>query len=294
MLALEGAMDELAEKLEHGSDRAAQAQRAEDRSREGRALLVARPDACARRGCEAVRLGQAPARPGTRREGEWLIGMGVAVGGARQHDDGIVRQGRDPSGRLGDGVVGDDRHRHRQLHDPGADRVGDPGHPGREHHDVAGRYQRSPGGGFGRVVGCGVVGSAVYLACEMLRGKLAKAMGVDEDDLTLKDGKAIGDNRSTPIGELVGDGPRGDRARSSRASRRRRRRRPAYGAHFAEVAVNVVTGETRVRRMLGVVRGGAHPQREDRAVAVPGRHDLRDRRRADRGPDPRHARPASW
>ena len=30
----------------------------------------------------------------------------------------------------------------------------------------------------------------------------------------------------------------------------------SYGAHFAEVAVNVVTGETRVRRMLGVFAAG--------------------------------------
>ena len=80
-------------------------------------------------------------------------------------------------------------------------------------------------------------------------------MKVTAGDLTLKDGVAIGDNRSSPIGALVGDGfeavgtikPGKQEKQFNQAS---------YGAHFAEVAVNVVTGETRVRRMLGVFAAG--------------------------------------
>ena len=112
-----------------------------------------------------------------------------------------------------------------------------------------------PAAGSGGSWGACSSGSAIYLACETLRGKLAKALDVDENALTLKDGQAIGGNRSVPIGELVGKGmesvgtikPGKQKEAVNQAS---------YGAHFAEVAVNVVTGETRVRRMLGVFAAG--------------------------------------
>ena len=112
-----------------------------------------------------------------------------------------------------------------------------------------------PAAGSGGSWGAGSAGSAVYLACEMLREKLAKAMKVSDDALTLKDGMAIGDNRSVAIGALVGAGieaighikPGAQEKKTTQAS---------YGAHFAEVGVNRVTGEVRVRRMLGVFAAG--------------------------------------
>jgi xanthine dehydrogenase YagR molybdenum-binding subunit len=66
---------------------------------------------------------------------------------------------------------------------------------------------------------------------------------------------AIGSDRARPIGDLVGSGfeavgtikPGKQEKKFTQAS---------YGAHFAEVAVNAITGETRVRRMLGVFAAG--------------------------------------
>ena len=77
-------------------------------------------------------------------------------------------------------------------------------------------------------------------------------MDAKPDELTLQDGIATARNRrcrspscwaARPI-EALGTIDQGKNAQAISQA--------AYGAHFAEVAVNAVTGETRVRRMLGV------------------------------------------
>ena len=95
----------------------------------------------------------------------------------------------------------------------------------------------------------------MYLACEALRGKLAEAMKVPADSLTLKDGQAIGDNRQVSIGELVGQGIEAT-GEIKPGKQEKQFTQASYGAHFAEVAVNGVTGEVRVRRMLGIFAAG--------------------------------------
>ncbi|CAO0833293.1 Xanthine dehydrogenase OS=Streptomyces microflavus OX=1919 GN=Smic_00110 PE=4 SV=1 [Streptomyces microflavus] len=59
--------------------------------------------------------------------------------------------------------------------------------------------------------------------------------------------------------------------------------RHAFGAHFAETAVDSVTGEVRVRRLLGVYAAGADPQRPHRTLPVHRRHGDGHRHGADRG-----------
>jgi xanthine dehydrogenase YagR molybdenum-binding subunit len=77
--ALESAIDELAHAHGDGPDRTAHPQRAREGPDHGRAFLVAphRPGLPRRR--RALRLGRRSATPGTRREGEWLVGMGCAT-----------------------------------------------------------------------------------------------------------------------------------------------------------------------------------------------------------------------
>ena len=123
-----------------------------------------------------------------------------------------------------------------------------------------------------------------------LRAKIAKALGVDADALTLKDGYAIARqppraDRRTGRREPAIDGDRHDQARQA-----------GEGDHAGELRRAFLRGRRQCghRRGPGAadarrVRGRAHPQREDRAVAVPGRDDLRHRRGADRGAGPRHA-----
>ena len=81
-------------------------------------------------------------------------------------------------------------------------------------------------------------------------------MGVDEEELTLKDGQAIAENRSVPVGSLT-DGEAIEAVGTiDKGKQEELFNQASYGAHFAEVAVDVTTGEVRVRRMLGVFGAG--------------------------------------
>lgn len=107
--------------------------------------------------------------------------------------------------------------------------------------------------GSGGSYGAASAGSAVLLACEDLIDRIAEQLGVAAADLTFKDGMVIGGNHATPIETLV---PLAGHGRVEPGTSNRTISQAAHGAHFAEVAVNAVTGEIRVRRMLGVFAAG--------------------------------------
>jgi xanthine dehydrogenase YagR molybdenum-binding subunit len=107
--------------------------------------------------------------------------------------------------------------------------------------------------GSGGSYGAASTGSAVLLACEDLIDHIAATLGAPAAELTFKDGQVITGNRSIPINAfapLTGQGRVEPGASNQAVSQ------AAHGAHFAEVAVNAVTGEVRLRRMLGVFAAG--------------------------------------
>ncbi len=255
LLGLEGAMDELAEEL--GMD-PIELRRINEPPKEpekdiafsSRSLIPALDEGAKRFGWA-----RRNAKPGTRREGEWLVGMGVAAAARSNmlmetsakvaiHPDGTATV----SSAMTDIGTGS----YTILTQIAAEILGLP--MDRITMEL-GDTNDVPAAGSGGSWGACSSGSAIYLACEQLRGKLAKAMEVAEDALTLKDGMAIGDNRSKPIGELVGDGIEAT-GTIKPGKQEKQFAQASYGAHFAEVAVNAVTGETRVRRMLGVFAAG--------------------------------------
>ncbi|MEG8014211.1 xanthine dehydrogenase family protein molybdopterin-binding subunit [Sphingomonas sp. 22R3R2A-7] len=254
MLALEGAMDELAEKL--GIDPIELRKRNDPRidpekdvPYSSRNLTRALDEGAARFGWDKRQ------KAGTRREGEWLIGMGVASavrGNMMMESSAKVEIHPDGTATVSSAMTDIGTGSYTILAQIASEILGIP---------VAnitmslGDTNDPPAAGSGGSWGAASSGTAVYLACEMLRGKLAKAMDVDEDGLTLKDGNAIGDNRSTPIGELVGKGLEAT-GHIKPGKQEKETSQAGFGAHFAEVAVNVITGETRVRRMLGSFAAG--------------------------------------
>ncbi|MEP7184491.1 MAG: xanthine dehydrogenase family protein molybdopterin-binding subunit [Rhodanobacter sp.] len=195
------------------------------------------------------------AKPGTQREGEWLIGMGVAAA-ARSNllmeSSAKVSIHPDSSVTVSSAMTDIGTGSYTILTQVAAEVLGV---PMEQVKMELGDTSDVPAAGSGGSWGAASSGSAVYLACEKLRAELAKALGVDGDALTLMDGMASANGESKPIGKLVGDGieavgtikPGKQEKEFTQAS---------YGAHFAEVAVNAVTGETRVRRMLGVFAAG--------------------------------------
>ena len=254
MIGLECAMDELAEKL--GIDPIA-LRKINDTSVDpekgvpfsSRSLTASLEEGARRFGWDRR------TKAGSRREGEWLIGMGVASavrGNMLMESSAKVEIHPDGSATVSSAMTDIGTGSYTILAQIASEILGIPV----DRITLAlGDTNAPPAAGSGGSWGAGSAGSAVYLACEMLRNELARAMDVNDEALTLKDGTAIGANRSTPIGELVGKGLEATGSIKP-GTQENETTQASFGAHFAEVGVNATTGEVRVRRMLGVFAAG--------------------------------------
>ncbi len=193
--------------------------------------------------------------PGQRREGEWFVGIGVAAA-ARANilsaSEARVTLQPDGTALVETDMTDIGTGSYAVLGQIAAEMLG----LSQDRVEVRlGDTDLPPASGSGGSWGASSAGSAVFLAAREVRKALASRLGCAPDELTLKDGVATWANRRTDLSELVsetivGDGEiePGDTSNEwSQAS---------YGAHFAEVGVNAVTGEVRVRRMLGVFAAG--------------------------------------
>lgn len=196
------------------------------------------------------------AEPRQVREGDWLIGMGMASAfrvnmlieaeaRVRLNPDGTAEVETDMTD-IGTGTYAVLTQIASEMLGLAPDRVsvrlGDTDFP----------HASGSGGSFG----ASSSGSAVFLACEEIRGRIAETIGCTEADLTLKDGMAIAGNKSTPISEILDGKTFEAQGHIEPGDTQKKVRQATYGAYFAEVAVNAVTGETRVRRMSGAFAAG--------------------------------------
>lgn len=254
--ALENAMDELAEaagldpvelRLRNVPDRHPE----EDVPFSSHTLAEA-----LRRGAERFGWDKRQAVPGQVREGEWRIGLGMSSAvRVNMLAEAEARVSLLPGGRalvesdmtdIGTGT-------YAILTQIAAEMLG---LPVGAVETRLGDTDLPPGPGSGGSWGAASTGTAVYLACEGLRRRIAEALDCDEAELTLKDGRAIAGNRSTPLAELIGAQSWSMTGHLEPGKTEEAVRQATFGAHFAEVAVSDVTGETRVRRMLGVYGAG--------------------------------------
>ena len=256
MLALETAIDEMAEAL--GLDPIAfrTLNEPERDPVTGKPFSTRHLVGCLEEGARRFDWDKHDPTPGSRREGEWLIGMGVAAAvRINLLVDSSARVTLSPDGRamvetdmtdIGTGS-------YTILAQIAAEALGLPleciavrlG-------DTALPTASGSGGSFGAAS----AGSSVALACEDVATELARRMGAEAADMTLKDGHAIAGNRRVSLAELVGNAPIEALGKISQGSNARDYSQAAHGAQFAEVAVNAVTGEVRVRRMTGVFEAG--------------------------------------
>lgn len=110
--------------------------------------------------------------------------------------------------------------------------------------------------GSGGSFGAASAGSGLYDACMNLRQKLARRMNVAATEARFENGKVIAAGRSEPIGAVAGTlGLQAD-GEIKPGDMTKKYSQQAYGAHFAEVSVDMDTGEIRLRRMLGVFAAG--------------------------------------
>jgi len=90
-------------------------------------------------------------------------------------------------------------------------------------------------------VGAGSSGSALFEACNALREKLARTAGMDPATARFADGSIASGEQSRKLTELVGAGM--ERTAKSGRPQQQGFLATSYGAHFAEVGVDMDTGE---------------------------------------------------
>ena len=210
---------------------------------------------CLRRGADMFGWDKRPSKPGSRREGRHLIGMGVAAAfrnnllvksGARVKLDskGIVTVETDMTD-IGTGS-------YTIIAQTAAEMLGVP------HDQVVvnlGDSSFPVSSGSGGQFGANSATSGVYAACEKLREAIIRKLGFNSADVVFEGGMVRSGSRSIPLGEAAGEGLSeedtiefGDLDETYQQS--------TFGSHFVEVAVDSYTGETRIRRMLAVCAAG--------------------------------------
>ncbi|PWW00334.1 xanthine dehydrogenase YagR molybdenum-binding subunit [Hoeflea marina] len=255
MTVLETAMDELAVKA--GIDPVALRKRnIPDKDPEDQRPFSSHMlDQALDRGAELFDWQRRRPEPRSTRRGEWLIGLGMSS--AARVNSLMQAESRVTLGGEGVRIETDMTDIGTGTYTVLAQIAGEMlGVPMDRITTVLGDTDLPPGPGSGGSWGASSTGSAVYVACEEIRARIARKLGCRAEDLTLKDGHAITGNRSTALGELIGDAPISVRGVVEPGGTSKKVRQSTYGAFFAEVAVNDVTAEVRVRRMLGVFAAG--------------------------------------
>lgn len=257
MMALEIAMDEMAEKL--GLDpvefRILNDTQVDPEKPE-RAFSQRQLIQCLRTGAQTFGWNRRIAQPGTLRDGRWLVGMGVASAfrnnltmksGARVRLDntGLVTVETDMTD-IGTGT-------YTVIAQTAAEVMGVP------LQKVFVRLGDSAfpvSAGSGGQWGANSSTSGVYAACMKLREAVAQKLGMSQGNVTFADGMVNAGGRSVPLAEAAGAAGLVVEDTIEFGDLGKKFQQSTFGAHFVEVGVDFYTGEIRVRRMLAVCAAG--------------------------------------
>ncbi|MFL6692067.1 MAG: molybdopterin cofactor-binding domain-containing protein, partial [Ramlibacter sp.] len=256
MLVLECAMDELAHQL--GIDPIELRLRNEPRvdPEKGTPYSTRQLVQCLQDGAKRFGWDKRNPKPGQVREGRWLVGMGISA---------ITRSNYLQVARCqvtlgGDGVftarmamtdIGTGTY--TILTQIGAEMLG---LPPQQVRILLGDSDFPATSGSGGSFGAATSGSALYDACEKLRAALAHSAGIDPAQAVFADGKITGSGKTVHLAKLAGDQGLTVEGEIKSGDMTKKYSQQAYGAEFAEVAVDSESGEVRVRRMLGVFAAG--------------------------------------
>jgi xanthine dehydrogenase YagR molybdenum-binding subunit len=251
MLALESAMDELANKI--GLDPVELRLRniperhpSEDIPYSSRKLAD-----CLKLGAERFGWDGANRAPCQRREGEWWIGSGMATA-TRVHNlneaEARVRLCADGTAIVESDMTDIGTGSYTVLGQVAAEMLGlDPANV----RVRLGDSRFPPGAGSGGSWGAPSTGSAVFEACEGIREKLSQKLGCTDENLTLKDGFALVGNKRISLAEVLAGQELEETGHFKPGKIEEKCHSAMYGSFFAEVAVNAYTGETRLHRFHG-------------------------------------------
>ena len=252
LMALEVAMDEMAEQL--GMDPV------QFRIVNDTQVNPSEPDKpfsdrhfveCLERGAEEFDWASRNTAPGQKRDGDWLIGHGVAgayrgalvlPSGARAILDGGKLIIETDMTDIGTGS-------YTILAQTAAETMG------MDVEDVEMRMGNSAypvSSGSGGQFGGPSSSSGVYAACMALREKIAGNLGIEE--ASFNGGRVTGGDIDMALSEINEEASAEDAIQWGEFQKGYAM--GTFGAHFVEVGVHAYTGETRVRRMLAVCDSG--------------------------------------
>jgi xanthine dehydrogenase YagR molybdenum-binding subunit len=255
LMALECAMDELAEKLDLDPiELRIRNEPSEDPERHipysSRHLV-----ACLQEGARRFGWDRRNAKPGQVRDGHWLVGMGAAAatrGNPLRPSKANVRLTADGVATVRMAMTDIGTGTYTILAQITAEMLGLP--VGQVRVEL-GATSFPEAAGSGGSFGAGSSGSALFEACDALREKLARIAGMDPATARFADGSIASGEQSRLLADLVGAGIDAD-GEIAPGRNNKDYSQQSYGAHFAEVGVDQNTGEIRLRRMLGVFTAG--------------------------------------
>jgi xanthine dehydrogenase YagR molybdenum-binding subunit len=257
LMALEIAMDEMAEKLNmdpvefrvHNDTQV-------DPANAQRPFSQRRLVQCLRDGAERFGWQQRKAQAGQTRDGRWLVGMGVASAfrnnllrksGARIRLDrrGMVIVETDMTD-IGTGS-------YTIIAQTAAETMG----VALEQVEVhLGDSSFPASAGSGGQWGANNSTSGVFAACMKLRQLVVEKLGMPAGDVAFSDGMVSAGGRSLPLAQAAAQGELVAEDAIEYGDLPKKFQQSSFGAHFVEVGVDVSTGEIRVRRMLAVCAAG--------------------------------------
>jgi xanthine dehydrogenase YagR molybdenum-binding subunit len=276
MMALEVAMDEMAEKLgldpiefrilndtQVAPDNPAtppssdpQSKRPEEKHDPHPPFSIRQLKECLRIGAERFGWNKRSQEPGKIRDGNWFVGMGVAsafrnnlvmksAARVRLDKNGVVTVETDMTD-IGTGS-------YTIIAQTAAEMMGVP------LEQVVVRLGDSEfpvSSGSGGQWGGNSAASGVYAACAKLREAVAQKLGFDASKTVFENGRVKEGNRSVPLNEVAGENGLSAEDAIEFGDLDKKYQQSTFGAHFVEVGVHAATGETRVRRMLAVCAAG--------------------------------------
>jgi xanthine dehydrogenase YagR molybdenum-binding subunit len=257
MMALEAAVDEMAEKL--GLDPV------EFRIRNDTQVDPEKPERpfskrqlveCLRTGADKFGWNRRNPKPAQVRDGRWLVGMGVAAAyrnnlvmksaaRVRLDDRGMVTVETDMTD-IGTGT-------YTIIAQTAAEMMGVP------LERVAVKLGDSSfpiSAGSGGQWGANTSTSGVYAACVKLREAVAQKLGIDPATAEFVDGEVRAGGRSMSLAEAAKGGEIVAEDAIEFGDLAKKFQQATFGAHFVEVGVDAHTAEIRIRRMLAVCAAG--------------------------------------